>query len=348
MNRFARSLSAGAAARRIIRFRDGHGEVHLAHQPVESGPATLLSGDIFEPLSLRELGPVILDDCTLLAPVEPPVVLATGLNYHQHAVEVGMAPPKAPILAFLKTASSVQHPGHPIMIPAVCNPAEPEVDWEVELAVVIGKHCKDATLETALDFVLGYTCANDVSARRWQTDPELSAGQWNRGKGFDTFCPLGPALVLNERGFDPHSLRLSLSVNEEVMQDSNTSDLIHGVAEIVTFLSQDTTLLPGTLILTGTPSGIGHAQTPPRYLAPGDVVSASIDSIGTLTNPVIDAPKRAAGSAAGSTAGSAVFGHPGARSYSTLAQVSTASAARAARSESRSVSPCLDNAPYPF
>ena len=145
----------------------------------------------------------------ILPPVAaPPVFLGTGLNYHRHAAECGLAPPRVPILAFCKPSTALQRPGGSIAVPACCDPDVPEVDWEVELAVVIGEHrdtgelCKNATAETALDYVLGYTVANDVSARLWQTDPERTGGQWNRGKSFDTFAPLGPAMVLQERGFD--------------------------------------------------------------------------------------------------------------------------------------------------
>ena len=209
------SLAANSGARRIIRFSDARGDVHLALQAVEGGEASLLTGDLFQPASLREIGKAVdLDStCSLMAPIDPPIILATGLNFHHHAAECGLPVPKSPILAFLKQPTAVQHPGLPIVIPAVCDPDTPEVDWEVELAVVIGSHCKDATVENALDYVLGYTCANDISARRWQLDVERTSGQWNRGKGFDTFLPLGPALVLNEQGFDPHALRLSLTVN---------------------------------------------------------------------------------------------------------------------------------------
>jgi 2-keto-4-pentenoate hydratase/2-oxohepta-3-ene-1,7-dioic acid hydratase in catechol pathway len=233
----------------------------------------------------------------ILPPVAaPPVFLGTGLNYHRHAAECGLAPPRVPILAFCKPSTALQRPGGSIAVPACCDPDVPEVDWEVELAVVIGEHrdtgelCKNATAETALDYVLGYTVANDVSARLWQTDPERTGGQWNRGKSFDTFAPLGPAMVLQERGFDPHAdLEVALSVNGETMQRSHTGDMIHRVPAIVEFMSRDTTLLPGTVLLTGTPEGIGMFQDPPRYLRDGDVCAATIEGIGTLVNPVVDA-----------------------------------------------------------
>ena len=280
----------------------------------------VLTGDLFRPDTLEPTGEKVDLDVTnntgprlsrasdgnedgarslhqVMSPLDPPVFLGTGLNYRRHAEECGLAAPTVPILAFVKQSTALQHPGMPVIIPRCCDPAVPEVDWEVELAVVVGRHrrtgalCKDATMDDALDYVLGYTVANDVSARLWQTDPERTGGQWNRGKGFDTFSPLGPALVLNEAGFDPHDLDVSLRVNGETMQASNTSDMIHSVPSIVEFLSRDTTLLPGTVILTGTPEGIGMFMEPPRYLQEGDVVEATIENIGTLTNPVISAPR---------------------------------------------------------
>ena len=292
-------------------------------------PARVLSGDPLRPRTLRETGETVdlhrhpwfaressagasenregrlldwelsCDDhaIRILPPVaEPPVFLGTGLNYHRHAEECGLPPPAVPILAFCKPSTAMQRPGGRIAVPACCDPDVPEVDWEVELAVVIGEHrdtgalCKDATLENALDYVLGYTVANDVSARLWQTDPERTGGQWNRGKSFDTFAPLGPALVLQESGFDPHAdLEVTMRVNGETMQRSHTGDMIHDVPAIVEFMSRDTTLLPGTVLLTGTPEGIGMFQDPPRYLRDGDVCAAEIEGIGTLVNPVVDA-----------------------------------------------------------
>jgi len=268
------------------------------------GEAALLVGDdILRGAELRESGETVTIDPTrhhILAPLEPPLILGTGLNYKQHAIECGLAPPPHPVLAFFKPPAAVQHPGLPIEVPAcVDQERAPEIDWEVELAVVIGRAadgapCRDVSAADALKHVLGYTVANDVSARLWQTDPARTAGQWSKGKGFDTFCPLGPALVLSGHGgFDPHALPLSLRVNGETMQASCTSDLIHRVPEIVAFLSLGTTLAPGTVVLTGTPEGIGmFAQPAPRYLRHGDEVEASIQGIGTLVNGVRDPRRR--------------------------------------------------------
>jgi 2-keto-4-pentenoate hydratase/2-oxohepta-3-ene-1,7-dioic acid hydratase in catechol pathway len=163
--------------------------------------------------------------------------------------------------------------------------ASDEVDYECELAVVIGRRCKNVSPEHALEYVLGYTCANDVSARDWQI--KKGGSQWSRGKTFDTFAPLGPVLVTADEIPNPNALRISTRLNGEVVQDSNTSDMIFDVPHIIAFLSGSTTLLPGTVILTGTPEGVGMARTPPRWLEPGDEVSIDIEGIGTLTNSVV-------------------------------------------------------------
>lgn len=192
-----------------------------------------------------------------------------------------MVIPVNPVV-FAKGVNSVQDPGGPIMIPTTAR--SNEVDYECELVVVIGKLCKNVTRETALEYVFGYTCGNDVSARDWQL--KLGGSQWCRGKTFDTFAPLGPCIVTRDDIPDPNSLAISTVLNGETMQAWNTNDMIFGVAELVSFLSQSTTLLPGTIIFTGTPHGIGMAQKPPRWLRAGDEVSIVIEKIGTLTNPV--------------------------------------------------------------
>eukprot|EP00949_MAST-11_sp_MAST-11-sp1_P003610 g3610.t1 len=164
---------------------------------------------------------------------------------------------------------------------------KPEVDWEAELAVIVGRDCKDLSSdEEASACILGYTAANDISARIWQTDPELCGGQFNKSKGFDTFLPLGPAVVLNEAGFDPQSLDLSLTVNGVEKQRSNTSDMIHSVYEVLKFMSQGTTVRAGTVILTGTPEGVGWFREPREYLASGDIVEVTLEHVGTLRNIV--------------------------------------------------------------
>ena len=184
----------------------------------------------------------------------------------------------------MKNPASLTNPGDPIVIPQSCmDPME--VDYEIELAVVIGKPAKNVPADKALDYIFGYTVANDDSARRWQKN--AGGGQWIRGKSFDTFCPLGPALVTSDTINDPQNLALETIVNGKIMQKTNTSDMIFSVAEIIEYLSSGMTLLPGTVILTGTPSGVGFVQKPSAYLKPGDMVEMTIEQIGTLTNRVI-------------------------------------------------------------
>jgi 2-keto-4-pentenoate hydratase/2-oxohepta-3-ene-1,7-dioic acid hydratase in catechol pathway len=177
---------------------------------------------------------------------------------------------------------ALQHPDEPIFIPQKL--ASEQVDFEAELAVVIGRDCKNATRETALDFVLGYTCANDVSARDWQI--QHGGTQWNRGKSFDSFCPLGPVLTLKDEIPDPNTLAISTVLNGETMQNSNTADMIFDVPAIIEFLSSDSTLRAGTVILTGTPEGVGMARDPKVWLRDGDQLSVEIEKIGVLSNPV--------------------------------------------------------------
>ncbi len=219
----------------------------------------------------------------LLAPVVPPAILAIGLNYRMHAEETHAKIPDYPIL-FVKTPNSLQNPGDPISLPTHLK--SDQVDYECELAVVIGKTCKNVSKERALDYVLGYTCGNDVSARDWQKG--RGGGQWCKGKGFDTFCPLGPVIVTPEEIPNPNSLGIKTVLNGVEVQSCNTADMIFDVPTLIEFLSGSATLLPGTVILTGTPHGVGMGRTPPLWLKPGDTVSIVIDSIGTLTNPVVD------------------------------------------------------------
>jgi 2-keto-4-pentenoate hydratase/2-oxohepta-3-ene-1,7-dioic acid hydratase in catechol pathway len=221
----------------------------------------------------------------LLAPIVPANLLAIGLNYRRHAAESGNAAPERPVL-FIKATSSVQNPGDPIELPRKL--ASTKVDYECELAVVIGKRCKNVSRDRALDYVLGYTGANDVSARDWQRD--FGGGQWCQAKSFDTFCPLGPVLVTKDEIPNPNALRIRTVLNGETMQDWNTDDMVFDVPALIEFLSGSKTLLPGTVILTGTPHGVGFARKPPVWLKAGDTVSVDIEKIGALTNPVIDEP----------------------------------------------------------
>jgi len=263
---------------RIIRFIDEAGQPRFG-KDFANGEATLLEGD-----SITEL---VETDQTckvkkLLAPVVPPAIIGIGLNYFQHAKEQGSEVPRYPVV-FMKNPASIANPEDPILLhPALIEP--PEVDYEAELAVVVGQAAKDVSPADALGYVLGYTAANDVSARRWQG--RKGAGQWVRGKSFDTFCPLGPELVTADELQDPQNLRLTCELNGQLMQDGNTGDMIFPVAEIISFLSRGTTLLPGTVILTGTPSGVGFTRKPPVYLKPGDTVNVILEGVGTLSNCV--------------------------------------------------------------
>ena len=217
----------------------------------------------------------------LLAPVMPCQILCIGLNYRAHAEETGARLPEFPVI-FAKSPVSVQNPEDPIRLPRFLR--SDQVDYECELAVIVGQTCKNVSRQQALEHVLGYTCANDVSARDWQK--QRGGGQWCRGKSFDTFCPLGPCLVTVDEIPDPNALRIQTEVNGCIVQDSNTGDMIFDVPSLIEFLSGSTTLLPGTVILTGTPSGVGMASEPPRWLQPGDLVEISIEKIGRLVNPV--------------------------------------------------------------
>ena len=237
-----------------------------------------IEGDIYKEFAVTD---EVLDPVKRLAPVEPTQIYAIGLNYRAHAAEMGSKIPEYPVV-FTKSITSLAHPDTPIILPRHLH--SDQVDHECELAVIIGKPCKNVSKEDALDYVLGYTCANDVSARDWQKI--YGGGQWIKGKSFDTFCPLGPMLVTADDVPDPQILPLRTIVNDRIVQESFTGDMIFPVAELITFLSGSTTLLPGTVILTGTPPGVGVAADPPRFLRPGDEVVIEITGIGMLHNSV--------------------------------------------------------------
>ena len=215
----------------------------------------------------------------LRTPLRPGKVVAVGLNYLDHIRETGLERPTSPLL-FAKFPSSVIGPDEPIVIdPQITE----RVDWEVELAVVVGRTLRYVQPEQALDHVFGYTAANDVSAR----DLQFSDGQWVRGKSLDTFCPLGPAIVTPDEIPDPQRLALSTRVNGETVQSSSTSEMVFGVAELLSFCSHSFTLEPGDVVLTGTPWGCGEFMTPRRSLRGGDEVEVEVEGIGVLRNPVV-------------------------------------------------------------
>lgn len=232
------------------------------------------TGELFGALTFLEPALRVQE---FLPPIEPPNIFAIGRNYRGHAEEMKAAVPERPLI-FLKATTSLLGHEKTICLPAA---APDEVDFEAELAVVIGRRARRVSAERALDYVLGYTCANDVSAR----DCQKSDKQWARAKSFDTFCPLGPWLVTPDE-FDPDRCRVRSRLNGQVMQDAHTASLIHSCRQLISYLSHQFTLLPGTIILTGTPEGVGVARQPPVFLRPGDVIEIEIDGIGILRNPV--------------------------------------------------------------
>jgi 2-keto-4-pentenoate hydratase/2-oxohepta-3-ene-1,7-dioic acid hydratase in catechol pathway len=266
---------------KIVRYLDGAGRAQHGAQEGDSdgGHIRQIEGDIFGDHAVTEK---IAEVTRLLAPIEARQILGIGLNYRRHAAETNAKIPDYPIL-FMKGVNAVQDPGGPIVIPG--HLPSTEVDYECELAVVIGRACKNVSRERALDYVLGYTCANDVSARDWQI--RNGSGQWCRGKTFDTFAPLGPCLVTPDEIPDPNALKIATILNGERVQDWTTADMIFDVPRLIEFLSGSTTLVAGTVILTGTPHGVGMAAKPPHWLKPGDVVTVEIEGIGQLTNPVV-------------------------------------------------------------
>lgn len=217
----------------------------------------------------------------ILAPLVPTSIFCTGLNYRQHAIETNSPIPQYPVV-FMKGLNALQHPGEAIVLPQWL--ASTKVDYECELAVIIGRAAKNVPRSEALKHIAGYACANDVSARDWQK--EGGGSQWCRGKTFDTFMPLGPYLVTTDEIGDASGRRISTKVNGETLQDSSTSDLIFDIPTLIEFYSGSTTLLPGTVILTGTPQGVGMARTPPRWLKDGDECLVEIEGLGQLRNPV--------------------------------------------------------------
>jgi len=263
---------------KIIRYSNPQGTIHYGSEQPD-GSSFRIDGNIYGDFKVSAERAVITK---LLAPIAPAQILCIGLNYGRHADETGAKRPERPIL-FVKGINALQHPGDPIEIPT--HLPSNEVDYECELAVVIGRACKNVARAQALDYVLGYTCANDVSARDHQI--KLGGGQWCRGKFFDTFAPLGPRLVTRDEIPNPNALKIATILNGERVQDWTTSDMIFDIPTLIEYLSGSTTLVPGTVILTGTPHGVGMAAKPtPRWLRPGDSVSIEIEKIGILTNPV--------------------------------------------------------------
>ena len=248
---------------RLVRFRFGE---RIATGVVEGDAVRALAGTFFEnPVPSGQEIP--LDDVRLLAPILPSKVVCLGRNYAAHAAEFGGEVPEEP-LVFLKPSTSVSGPGDPIPLPPISN----RVDYEGELAVVIGRIARNVRAEETFRYILGYTCGNDVTLR----DLQKKDDQWARAKGFDGSCPLGPWV---ETELDPIDVHLETRVNGEVRQSASTSDMVFGVATIIEFVTEFMTLLPGDVIMTGTPEGVGK-------LEPGDKVEVVVDGIGVLMNPV--------------------------------------------------------------
>ena len=231
-------------------------------------------------IAAQENLPLVATTERIGSPVaRPSKIVCIGLNYAKHAKETNAAIPTEPII-FMKSTTSLSGPYDPIMIPK----GSEKTDWEVELAVVIGKKASYVTEEEAMDYVAGYVLHNDVSERAFQLE---RGGTWDKGKGCDTFAPLGPWLVTKDEIANPHELRLWLSLNGKMMQDGNTDDLIFNIPQLISYTSQFMTLLPGDVISTGTPAGVGLGFTPNIYLKAGDVVELGIDGLGSSKQTVI-------------------------------------------------------------
>jgi 2-keto-4-pentenoate hydratase/2-oxohepta-3-ene-1,7-dioic acid hydratase in catechol pathway len=266
---------------RIIRFRSGGQTCYgrpigddftRAHRIQLRGPTLFDGFDVTD-----ELLPVD----RLLAPLVPVDILCIGLNYRDHAAETGATVPPNPML-FIKASNTLNDPGAPIPLPRLSH----KVDYEAELVVVVGRAAKDVSAADAMGHVFGYTIGNDVSARDWQKDKNLGGGQFARGKSFDGFCPLGPAITTADDVPDPQQLSIRTTVNGTVLQNGTTADMIYPVAKLIESLSSTMTLRPGQVILTGTPAGVADGRTPPPFLADGDTVVVEIQGLGRLENPV--------------------------------------------------------------
>ncbi len=262
---------------RMVRFVSDDGNVQVG-ELIQDDLARVLKGDFsngFEPTRFTA------KVTKLLAPLVPTDILCIGINYREHAAESNAPIPQNPML-FIKASNTLNNPLDPIPIPRRSS----MIDYEGELAVIIGRAAKHVSRAEALDYVFGYCIANDVSARDWQRQKELGGGQYARGKSFDGFCPLGPWITTKDEIPDPNALRLKTILNGQVMQDNSTSDMIFDVPALIQSLSSTMTLRPGSILLTGTPQGVGFARTPPVWLKPGDTVAVEIEGLGRLENPV--------------------------------------------------------------
>jgi 2-keto-4-pentenoate hydratase/2-oxohepta-3-ene-1,7-dioic acid hydratase in catechol pathway len=261
---------------RIARFMSA-GSI-VVGKMIDDTSALRIEGDLLGPHRVTD---EVVHIDRLLAPLIPVDILCIGLNYREHALESGSSIPENPML-FIKSSNTLNNPGDPIPIPRLSS----EIDYEAELAVIIGKTAKHVSRDKALDHVLGYTCANDVSSRDWQREKRLGGGQFARGKSFDGFCPLGPWIVTRDEIPNPNALHLKTTLNGQTMQDNTTGDMIFDVPTLIESLSSTMTLRAGVVILTGTPQGVGFARKPPVWLKEGDRVIIEIEKIGQLENSV--------------------------------------------------------------
>jgi 2-keto-4-pentenoate hydratase/2-oxohepta-3-ene-1,7-dioic acid hydratase in catechol pathway len=262
---------------RIARFESA-GSIFTG-SPLDDRSARVIRGNLF---GGYEVTNEVVGVDRWLAPIVPTDLLCIGLNYHEHAKETGSEVPGNPML-FIKSSNALHDPGAPIVVPSNSS----QVDFEGELVIVIGKPARHVSKADALSHVFGYCVGNDVSARDWQKDKNLNGGQFARGKSFDTFAPIGPWITTADEVTNPNALSLETKVSGEVLQSSTTADMIFDVATIVSSLSDTMTLRAGAIIFTGTPSGVGVARKPQRFLRAGDTVEITIESLGTLRNPVI-------------------------------------------------------------
>lgn len=269
----ARGLEVRYLANDALDFiRQGEPALDAANETLEFLGSRVVDGIVFQADAVRLRAPLL----------NPPKIVAVGLNYHAHQAEQDKYPiPAFPVL-FPKFPTAIIGPGEAITWdPALTG----QVDYEAELAVVIGRRARNVAAGDALEYVFGYCNLNDVSARDLQFD-ERGAQQWTRGKSLDTFCPSGPYIATRDEIPDPQHLAIRCLVNDEVMQDANTSDMVATVAQLIEFISHGITLVPGDMIATGTPPGIGMYRNPPRYLKPGDRVQVQVAGLGRLSNPV--------------------------------------------------------------
>jgi 2-keto-4-pentenoate hydratase/2-oxohepta-3-ene-1,7-dioic acid hydratase in catechol pathway len=258
---------------RVVDLSDQIGSIQ---ELIDGGPELLLS--VHDALG-KAHSQVPLTQVTLLAPIlNPPRIFCLGLAYRDHAVETHQAIPKVPTI-FLKLTSALNGPHSTVVLPKLTR----QPDYEAEFAFVIGKGGKDSSPGRWQEHVFGYTIMNDVSAR----DIQMSTSQWSLGNSFDTFAPLGPAIVTKDEVPDPHSLNIKLTIGGKLLQHSNTRELIFRIPDLITYISSITPLQPGDIVSTGTPSGVGLGRTPHRWLRPGETIITEIEGIGQLINPVI-------------------------------------------------------------